>query len=68
MSNLVIETISNKIAKEKEAKINYKQLIQDLFMEKQNQGFFEQCDFTMRELFEMKKSFVEESLYYDFLR
>lgn len=68
MANRVIEQISALFLKDNKQEIPYKQLMEQIFHEKQEQGFFEQCQFTMKDLTNMKKVFVEEALYYELLR
>ena len=64
----VVNAILFLIAKDKDAKLNYDQIIDTVFEKKQENGAFRQCDLTVNELNQMKKMFKEEKLYYDFLR
>lgn len=68
MSAAVIESIMKKFEKDKDAKINYKELIELLFQNKMDKGSFQRCNITMEEMGLMKKILMEENLYYDFLR
>lgn len=67
-ANLIIENIQQTFLKDKNAQINYKKMIDELFNERMKFGIFEKCDYTYRDLNMMKKLFIDEELYYDFLR
>lgn len=64
----VVSSILFLIAKDKDAKLDYNQIIDTVFDKKQENAVFLQCDLSVNELNQMKKMFKEEKLYYDFLR
>lgn len=68
MSALVVDTLMGLFAEDKNAKVNYKELIEGLFHKQTVKGRFSQCDISMDEMTLMKKILMEENLYYDFLR
>lgn len=68
MSALIVDTLMEMFAEDKEAKVNYKEMIETLFRKQTAKGHFLQCDISMEEMTMMKKILMEESLYYDFLR
>ena len=68
MSALVVDTLMELFAKDKDAKVNYKELIEGLFHKQTAKGRFLECDISMEEMTLMKKILMEENLYYDFLR
>lgn len=64
----VIASIQYVFSKDKEAKVDYPQLIDKIFRKKIESGLFTYNLITYSELQTMRKIFVEEKLYYDFLR
>ena len=64
----VVSSILFLIAKDREAKLDYDQIIDTVFENKQESSIFQQCQLSIGELNQMKKMFKEEKLYYDFLR
>lgn len=68
LSDTVISTLLLLIAKNPQVKIDYDELIDKLFQQKLESSILKECNITMGELTEMKNTFKEEKLYYDFLR
>lgn len=68
MSDFVIRLFMDLFEKDKNTKLDYKQFFKLLFKEKFQDGTFDKCDFSIRQLNEMQELFVKEALYYDFLR
>lgn len=68
LSDAMIATISFLFNKDKNASLNYEKIIDIIIKKKMDSGDFEHCDLTMEELCEIKKGFLEEKMYYDFLR
>lgn len=64
----VISSISYLLKKDKTATLDYKQVVDIVFQKKLQSGLLSHCKVTMEELTIMRKLFVEEKLYYDFLR
>ena len=56
------------LAKNKDMKIDYDQLIDKIFDKKEDEGELKNCDVTFREYDQMRKILKKEKLYYDFLR
>lgn len=68
MSDTVVDSIIYLFDKDKNAILNYHEIIELLFKKKIEKGILDSCELTMAEIKEMKKIFMEETLYYDFLR
>ncbi|MCM1538271.1 MAG: hypothetical protein NC254_07735 [bacterium] len=68
MSAMVVDTLMGLFAEDKNAKIDYKELIEGMFHKQTVKGRFSQCSITIGEMTMMKKILMEENLYYDFLR
>ncbi len=68
MSVCVIDSIMSVFETDKNAKVDYRQMIERLFSEKTDKGFFRRCNISIEEMGIMKKILMEENLYYDFLR
>lgn len=64
----VVSSILFLMANDREAKLDYDQIIDTVFEKKQESDIFKQCQLSIGELNQMKKMFKEEKLYYDFLR
>lgn len=64
----VVNSILFMIAKDKNAKLDYDEIIDNVFETKKENASFLQCELSVKELNQMKKIFKEEKLYYDFLR
>ena len=56
------------IKQNKDAKIDYDKLIDNLFDKKEREGDLKEYDVTFKEYAEMRKILKKEKLYYDFLR
>lgn len=65
-SNAVIELVMPLAAKG--GNPDYDTLIDEMFQELMDRGFFDDCDITLRELWVLQNIYKEEKLYYDFLR
>ena len=68
LTETVISSIMYLIKKNKDAKIDYDQLIDKVFDKKEADGELKNSDITFREYDQMKKILKKEKLYYDFLR
>lgn len=64
----VIAALQDIFAKDKEAVVDYAQLVDKIFRKKIERGLLRDNLITYSELQTMRKIFVEEKLYYDFLR
>ncbi len=67
-SDAVITAIQDIFEKDKDAAIDYTKLTDEIFQKKIAGGFLTDNLLTYSELQNMRKIFVEEKLYYDFLR
>ncbi len=68
MADAVVTSIRYLFQNNPEAEVQYDQVIRSLFDRKVRQGMFDDCDITFAQFQQMKKLFLEEKLYYDFLR
>lgn len=68
LSDAMVATVTLLFMKDKNASLNYEKIIDVIIKKKMDGGDFAHCDLTMEELYGIKKGFVEEKLYYDFLR
>ena len=64
----VVSSVSLFYEKNKNAKLDHEQMIQLIFKRKMESGVLKSCELTLKELEDMKNLFIEENLYYDFLR
>ena len=67
-SNKVIKTILISQTNLKTKQISYTDIIEAIFQKMLHSDILENCDISIKELQIMKKTFIEENLYYDFLR
>lgn len=67
-SNKVIRSILVSQNKLKDKPISYNDIIEAIFQKMMYTNLLDNCDISIRELKIMKKTFIEENLYYDFLR
>lgn len=67
-ADCIVSSILYLFAKNPKAELNYKQLIDAVFQTKLETGELWENEISLAQIHEMKKIFVEEKLYYDFLR
>ncbi len=67
-SDCIVSSILYLFEKDPKAQLNYKQLIDTVFKKKLETDELWCNEISLAQLSEMKKIFVEEKLYYDFLR
>lgn len=67
-SNKLVRCIMENLDKYPKGKLPYEKLISGIFLDMMQSTMLDDCDISMKELNLMKKTFVEEHLYYDFLR
>ena len=67
-SDCVVSSILYLFAKTPKAEVDYKQLVDTIFQKKMETSELWENEITLKEFYEMKKIFIEEKLYYDFLR
>ena len=68
MSDCVIGLLTDLFEKDNKVRLDYTEFFRRLFEEKYREGAFNQCDFSIRQICEMRELFIKEALYYDFLR
>lgn len=68
MADAVVSTIRYLYANNPDADIRYDQVIQSIFERKEKAGQFDRCEITLAQFRKMRDMFLEEKLYYDFLR
>ena len=67
MCECIVSSIQYLFAKNSEVKLDYPVLVEAIFNQRRDSGLFRQCDLSLRQYELMKKVFMEEKLYYDFL-
>ena len=67
-ADTVVSSIRYIFQRDKDAVLDYHQVIPMIFKRKLDGGILLESELTMGELEIMKKLFIEENLYYDFLR
>lgn len=68
MSESVIISIMHICQKDKDIKLDYDDLIDKIFRKRIDSGILDHCEFSMEDLYHMKKIMKKEKLYYDFMR
>ncbi|MBO5292786.1 MAG: hypothetical protein J6B10_06365 [Lachnospiraceae bacterium] len=68
MADAVVSSIMYLFSSNPDAKVSYEQVINSIFDRKIKTGLFDECSITFSQFQHMRKLFLEEKLYYDFLR
>lgn len=68
MCDTLVASLTYVFKKDKDATVDYDEMIDRLFAHKTQEGAFSACRATMRQLQDMKVTLKKEKLYYDFLR
>lgn len=68
MSDAVVSAIRYLFRQNPDAEICYEPVIHSIFDRKVKMGLFDECSITFSQFQHMRKMFLEEKLYYDFLR
>ncbi len=68
MCECMVSSVQYLFAKNKEMKLDYPMLAETIFKQRHEVGLFNDSDITLGQYERMKKVFMEEKLYYDFLR
>lgn len=68
MADAVVSSIRYLFLNNPDAVISYEQVINSIFDRKVKTGQFDECSITFSQFQHMRKLFLEEKLYYDFLR
>lgn len=67
-ADAMISSVTFLLEKDKNAKLEYDKIANVVFQKQMESGVLKHCNITMDELTMLQKTFVEENLYYDFLR
>lgn len=67
-ADAVVSSVRLFYEKNKNVKLDHVQMIQLIFKRKMESGVLKSCELTLKELEDMRNLFIEENLYYDFLR
>ena len=67
-ADLVVSSVTKLLRQEGNKPVDYEALVDSVFRKLAEDGWFWQCDISMREFEIMHRIFREEKLYYDFLR
>lgn len=67
-ADAVVSSIRLFYEKNKDIKLDHTRMIHLIFKKKMDSGILKSCELTIEELEIMKNLFIEENLYYDFLR
>ena len=68
LCDAMVSSVSYLFKKDNNAVLNYEKIINVIIRKKLDSDDLEHCELTMEDLYEIKKSLLEEKLYYDFLR
>ncbi|MCR5418467.1 MAG: HDIG domain-containing protein [Lachnospiraceae bacterium] len=68
LSDAMVSSVMFLFDKNKDAKLNYEQIVSVVFSKQMESGFLDQCSLELGEMNLIRQCFLEERLYYDFLR
>lgn len=68
MSECIVSSVMYLFSKDKNIQLELSSLVEAIFKQRIDTGIFNSCNITMKQFEDMKTVFVEEKLYYDFLR
>jgi len=68
MSECIVSSVKYLFSKDKNIQLELSSLVEAIFKQRIDTGIFSSCNITMKQFEDMKTVFVEEKLYYDFLR
>lgn len=68
LADAMVSSVMFLFEKDKNARLDYEQIVDVVFKKQLGCGVLDQCEITMEQLTEIKTMFTEETLYYDFLR
>lgn len=68
MADSIVSSVLYLYKKNKEMNIDIPKLVETVFKQRTDAGVFKECEISIKQFEDMKKVFVEEKLYYDFLR
>lgn len=68
LSDAMVSSVMFLFEKDKNATLDYEQIVSVVFKKQIDSGLLDHCDLTMDQLRQIRTMFTEETLYYDFLR
>ena len=68
MCECMVSSVQYLFGKNKDIKLDYAELTEAIFKQRFEAGLFKDNDISIGQYEKMKKVFMEEKLYYDFLR
>lgn len=68
LSDKIVASILNLLEKDKDVEPDYESMIEKIFKRQFETEVLQASDLSMKDLYRMKEIFIEEKMYYDFLR
>ena len=68
LADAMVSSVMFLFEKDKNAVLDYDQIVAVVFKKQMDSGLLDHCDLTMDQLRQIRTMFTEETLYYDFLR
>lgn len=68
LADAMVSSVMFLFEKDKNATLDYEQIVSVVFKKQMDSGILDYCDLTMEQMKRIQKMFAEETLYYDFLR
>lgn len=68
LADAMVSSVMFLFEKDKNAVLDYEQIVSVVFRKQFDSGLLDHCDLTMDQLRQIRTMFMEETLYYDFLR
>lgn len=67
-ADAMVSSVSFLYEQDKDAKLDFERVANVVFQKQMDSGILKDCEITMKELSVIRNTFMEENLYYDFLR
>ncbi len=68
LSDAMVSSVMFLFEKDKNAALDYDQIVSVVFKKQMESGILDNCELTMEQMKQIRTMFAEETLYYDFLR
>nr|MBQ8252395.1 HDIG domain-containing protein [Lachnospiraceae bacterium] len=68
LADAMVSSVMFLFEKDRNAKLDYEQIVSVVFKKQMDSGILDHCDLTMDQMRQIRTMFTEETLYYDFLR
>lgn len=68
LADAMVSSVMFLFEKDRNAKLDYEQIVSVVFKKQMDSGILDNCDLTMEQMKQIRTMFIEETLYYDFLR